>query len=324
MKMPRAAFMRKDNMDKNPLPSIDQLTDIFILEEVKGFGPQKFKELHEDSLSPADVLRRPAEMQRFGKRGLGFRKQLEAMGPSDREKSRQRAKKQIEAARANDGAILTYDHPHYPPILYASNLPIAALYARGNLTILQVPKAVACVGSRKIRIPYSELHDAFARRAVTAGFVIVSGFATGADIIGHLAAEAANGHTIGVMPSGLDRPFPPEHKEIWQRFIQSENAVFVSEFGFGVGANALNLRKRNKMIAGLALGVLISQSTEDGGAMNAYRFGMEQKKPVATFKYDGRPDTSGNELIAGSAERVNSTVLPLSGGSEWSAWLRTL
>jgi DNA processing protein len=311
-------------MTQNRLPPLDQLSDIFILEAVKGFGPQKFKELYESGVSPSDVIARPAEMQRFGKRGQDFAKQLEAMGPSDREKSRQRAKKQIEAARTNDGAILTYGDRHYPPILYASNLPVAALYARGNLAILREPKAVACVGSRKIRIPYSELHDAFARRAVGAGFVIVSGFATGADIIGHLAAEAANGHTIGVMPSGLDRPFPPEHKEIWQRFLHSENAVFVSEFGFGVGANALNLRKRNKMIAGLALGVLVSQSTEDGGAMNAYRFGMEQKKPLATFKYDGRPDTSGNELIAGSAERVNSTVLPLDGGFEWSTWLQML
>jgi DNA processing protein len=311
-------------MTQKQFPPLDQLSDIFVLEAVKGFGPQKFKELHESCISPSDVLARPAEMQRFGKRGQGFQKQLEGMGQSDREKSRQRAKKQIEAARTNDAAILTYADTHYPPILYASNLPVAALYARGNLAILREPKAVACVGSRKIRIPYSELHDAFARRAIAAGFVIVSGFATGADIIGHLAAEATNGHTIGIMPSGLDRPFPPEHKEIWQRFLRSESAAFVSEFGFGVGANALNLRKRNKMIAGLALGVLVSQSTEEGGAMNAYRFGMEQKKPVATFKYDGRPDTSGNELIAGSAERVNSTVLPLDGGFEWSAWLRTL
>jgi DNA processing protein len=311
-------------MTPHAVPSLEELSDLFTLEAVKGFGPQKFKELHESGVSPSQVLARPAEMQRFGKRGLDFRRQLDAMAPLDREKSRQRAKKQIEAARVNEGAILTYDNPNYPSILYASNLPVAALYARGNLAALRKPKAVACVGSRKIRPPYTELHDTFARRAIASGFVIVSGFATGADIIGHLAAEAANGFTIGVMPSGLDRPFPPEHKEIWHRFLQSDGAVFVSEFGFGVGANALNLRKRNKMIAGMALGVLISQSTEDGGAMNAYRFGIEQKKPVATFKNDGKPDTSGNELIAGSAERANSTVLPLNGGLEWSAWLQTL
>lgn len=311
-------------MNRNDSTPLDKLSDIFTLDAVKGFGPQKFKELHESGISPSQVLEKPTELQRFGKRGQDFRKQIESMAPSDRENSRQRAKKQIEMARTNDADILTYDHPDYPQILYASNLPVAALYARGNLAVFREPKAVACVGSRKIRIPYSELHDAFARRAVSSGFVIVSGFATGADIIGHLAAESANGRTIAVMPSGLDRPFPPEHKAIWHRFLQLENAVFVSEFGFGVGANALNLRKRNKMIAGLALGVLVSQSTEEGGAMNAYRFGMEQKKPVGTFKSDGSADTSGNELIAGSAERVDSTVLPLDGGPTWSAWLRTL
>jgi DNA processing protein len=311
-------------MNANAIPSLDKLSDLFTLESVKGFGPQKFKELYEDGITPSQVLERPAELQRFGKRGQEFRKQLEAMTSSNRADARERAKKQIDAARAHDGAIITYGDPTYPPILYASNLPVAALYARGNLGALTEPQAVACVGSRKIRLPYTELHNAFARRAIATGFVIVSGFATGADVIGHLAAASGHGHTIAVMPSGLDRPFPPEHKAIWHRFLRSESAVFVSEFGFGVGANALNLRKRNKMIVGLALGVLVSQSTEDGGAMNAYRFAMEQKKPVATFEDDGTPDTSGNELIAGSSARVISTVLPHHDGVEWSAWLQTL
>lgn len=311
-------------MTSCPLPDLDQLADLYVLEGVKGFGPQKFKELHEDGLSASSLLSAPREMQRFGKRGIDFRKQLERVGAEGRKKALERATKQIEGARAAGGAILTYGDPGYPDILYRSNLPMPVLYARGDLKVLRSDKTVACVGSRNIREPYKELHDAFARRAVELGFALVSGFATGADIIGHLAAEAAGGSTICVMPSGLDRPFPPEHRDIWRRFVETPGAVFVSEFGFGVGANALNLRKRNKMIAGMALGVLVSQSAEDGGAMNAYRFAIEQKKPVATFEQDGTRDTSGNDLIAGSAERVDSTVLPLTGGPEWTSWLRKL
>lgn len=304
--------------------NVDQLTDIFILEAIKGFGPQKFKELREDGLSATDLLQQPRELQRFGKRGAEFRKQLDALGSKGRQDARTRAEKQIEAARSASGAILTYDDPLYPPLLYRSNLPVPALYARGDLAVLGSEKAVACVGSRNIRQPYDRLHDTFARRAVGLGYAITSGFATGADIIGHLAAEALSGRTICVMPSGLDRPFPPEHREIWRRFLDNDKAVFVSEFGFGVGANALNLRKRNKMIAALAGGVLVSQSAEDGGAMNAYRFSMEQKKPVATFSSDGQRDTSGNDLIGGSAERVKATVLGHVDGADWVAWLRTL
>src|SRR4051812_33055109 len=138
-------------MTQKPLPSLDELSDIFTLEAIKGFGPQKFKELHEAGISASTVLSRPAEMQRFGKRGQDFRKQIETTGPSGREQARRRAKKQIEAARTNEGAILAYGDRHYPPILYASNMPVPALYARGNLAALREPKAVACVGSRKIR-----------------------------------------------------------------------------------------------------------------------------------------------------------------------------
>lgn len=308
----------------NHLPDVDELADIFQLEAVKGFGPQKFKELNDARITPQDLLSRPAEMQRFGKRGLEFRHQIEAAGASGREMAHERARKQIEVARSHEGAILTYRDPLYPRVLFDSNLPVPALYARGDLRALKSRKTVACVGSRNIRSPYDHLHDAFARLAVSQNFAIVSGFATGADIIGHLAADDAGGQTICVMPSGLDRPFPPEHREIWRRLSVSRGAVFVSEFGFGVGANALNLRKRNKMIAGCALGVLVSQSAEDGGAMNAYRFGMEQKKPVATFEADGTSDTSGNDLIAGSAERVRASVLPTRPSPEWSSWLLTL
>jgi DNA processing protein len=304
-------------------PSLDKLVDIFMLESVKGFGPQKFKELHENRISISDLLARPHEMQRFGKRGLDFEAQLGNLREKGRKDALQRAKRQLEGAQSAEGAILTYDDPNYPSLLYRSN-PVPVLYVRGDISVLTHNKVVACVGSRKIRRPYSELHDAFARQAVGLGYTIVSGFATGADIIGHLAAEATHGMTVCVMPSGLDRPFPPEHKEIWLRFAQMRGAVFVSEFGFGVGANSLNLRKRNKMIAGMAGGVLVSQSAEDGGAMNAYRFAIEQKKPVATFKSDGASDTSGNDLIAGSAEKVRSTVLELDNGPGWTMWLRTL
>lgn len=306
------------------VPSRDRLTDIFILEGVKGFGPQKFKELRADRLTEFDLLSRPKEFQRFGKRGVDFRDQIERLGVEGRNQARERAEKQISAALNAGGQILTYDSPTYPPKLYSSNMPVPALYVRGDVKPLRNKSAVACVGSRNIREPYSGAHDAFARQAVKLGYAVVSGFATGADIVGHLAAKEIGGQTICVMPSGLDRPFPPEHKDIWRSFLEAEGAVFVSEFGFGVGANALNLRKRNKMIAAMAGGVLVSQSAEDGGAMNAYRFAMEQKKPVATFKADGTPATSGNDLIGGSADRVRSTVLALDAKSGWVEWLRTL
>ncbi|TDO57350.1 DNA recombination-mediator protein A [Kribbella sp. VKM Ac-2571] len=125
------------------------------------------------------------------------------------------------------------------------------------------------------------------------------------------------------MPSGLDRPFPPENRVLWQRFSEYPGAVLVSEFPFGTAAASLTLRKRNKTIVGLALGVLIGQSSYKGGAMNAYRFAREQHKPTAAFAPDGTDSTSGNQAIiddgggTGFSASVPDEVA-------WGSWLKQL
>jgi predicted Rossmann fold nucleotide-binding protein DprA/Smf involved in DNA uptake len=100
----------------------------------------------------------------------------------------------------------------------------------------------------------------------------------------------------------LDRPFPPENRRLWEDLLDYSGAVFVSEFSFGTAASSLTLRKRNKGIVAFALGVLISQSSISGGAMNAYRFALEQRKALATFADDSTPDTSGNRAIGDDAK----------------------
>jgi DNA protecting protein DprA len=305
-------------------PHLTLLTDIFRLEDVKGFGPQKFKRLSEDGFTASEIVQNPDCLSRLGKRGVQFSELLHSGGEEAYGRARIRAEKQLAIASEIGASIITYGDRDYPKHLYRSNLPLPALYVRGDLRALNPHKAVACVGSRKIRLPFTELHREFAETAATADFCIVSGFATGADIIGHIAAVGTGGTTVCVMPSGLDRPFPPENKSVWAEFLNTPGVVFVSEFGFGVGANSLNLRKRNKTIVAMADGVLVSQSSRSGGAMNAFRFAIEQKKPVATFMSDGGPETSGNELIAGSSEDVRATVLTGHSPSNWRAWLQTL
>jgi hypothetical protein len=113
-------------------------------------------------------------------------------------------------------------------------------------------------------------------------------------------------------------------------------AVAVSEFPFGTAASSLTLRKRNKTIVAFALGVMLSQTSASGGAMNAYRFALEQKKPVATFAPDGTKRTSGNEQIETGVDPKASgsgpPVLALGRGATifpqrldtamWDAWLQ--
>jgi DNA processing protein len=310
--------------------ALADLSALYLLSSVRGFGPQKFKQLHESKLTPSKVLHDPSLLPFGGKRGDTFREAVSQLPATTAARDCEaRAERQLEAARKYGGQIMTYDHPAYPPNLYASNYPLPILYVRGGPEVLKHRPVVACVGSRKVRPPYSELQSQFARVASRAGWGVVSGFALGADTIGHRAAVEEGGITICVMPGGLDRPFPPENKSLWEQLLDYPKAVFVSEYAFGTRAAALTLRKRNKLIVAFSCGVVIAQSSASGGAMNAYRFALEDKKPVATFKADASSDLSGNELIESklTSELVadRGRVFPLtSSDEEYQSWLRTL
>jgi DNA protecting protein DprA len=310
--------------------SLADLSALYLLSSVKGFGPQKFKQLHENKLKPTQILQDPSILHFRGKRGDTFREAISQLAATTAAGDcESRAERQLEAARKYGGQIMTYDHLAYPPNLYASNYPLPILYVRGGEETLKHRPVVACVGSRKVRPPYSELQSHFARVACRTGWGVVSGFALGADTLGHRAALEEGGITICVMPGGLDRPFPPENKALWEQLLDYPKAVFVSEYAFGTRAAALTLRKRNKLIVAFSCGVVIAQSSASGGAMNAYRFALEDKKPVATFKADASSDLSGNELIESMLDSQlvadQSRVFALaSSAEEYQSWLRTL
>ena len=288
-----------ERMERAVGVAVEELAFLYLLDSVKGFGPQKFKNLHEQGMQPSEVIRRPSELPIAGKRAETFRKGIEKARQDLDAVFRPRAVRQIDAAHRLGASILTYGHPSYPVNVFESNYPVPILYARGHLANLANRKSVACVGTRKIRPPNDALHERFAHVACGLGFAIVAGFALGADTIGHRVALESGGSTVCVMPGGLDRPFPPENRDLWEELLPYQGSVMVSEFAFGTSASALTLRKRNKTIVAFSLGVLVSQSTDKGGAMNAYRFGVEQRKPVATFEADSKSDTSGNRVIAG-------------------------
>lgn len=304
--------------------TLDSLASWMALDGVKGFGPQKAKEIRRAGVRPDDLLRSPHLLPLSGTTGSRLIEAISSLQAEDRQVAYERAVVQMNRAAKYDALILTYDHPLYPQTVFDSNNPIPVLYARGRAEILQNNRTVACVGSRQIGGPYTTGHSHFAQWAAGQGWAIVSGFALGADTVGHEAAFRAGGATVCVMPGGLDRPFPPENRKLWEELLRSDSAVMISEFPFGVGASSMNLRKRNKLIVAAARGVLVSQSSKNGGAMNAFRFAVEQRKPVATFESDNHEATTGNQVIA-EERKVPVRVFPLRDDQEgWNEWLQQL
>ena len=305
-------------------PGTERLGALYVLERVTGFGPVKFRAMHEAGVDPQAAIENPDTLPFRGRTGEKLRRGIAALSEVDLAAGRSRAVDQLERAEQYSASILVHGDVGYPERVYASNCPVPVLYVRGNPAIWDGRGSVAVVGSRNTREPYAEGARIFASVAAKNGMVVVSGFAIGADSIGHRAALEAGGGTICVMPCGLDKVFPPENRDLWEELLSYPGAVFVSEFGFGLRASSLLLRKRNKLIVAFAEGVLVAQSAVDGGAMNAYRFGREQRKPVATFRPDGSEATSGNAVIA-QDNRTGAFAFESTGnGSDYESWLQQL
>lgn len=302
--------------------TVEDLASLYALEQVKGFGPVKFRQIHQAGISPAALIQDPSLLPIDGKIGEKLERDISGITFDNLEKTRKFAALQIQSAEKSGARILTYDSIDYPRVVYESRNPIPILYVKGSVDAWKRNGTVAVVGSRGIRPPYSQLARLFAKTAAENGFAIVSGFAKGADEIGHRAAWDAGGWTICVMPCGVDKVFPPESKALWHSLQNYHRAVFISEFPFGRRASALLLRKRNKTIAAFSHGVMVAQSAFNGGAMNAYRFGREQGKPVVTFEPDNSQDTSGNALIKNDEKTGEFSFNLNSNPSDYQEWLQ--
>ena len=203
-----------DARERCPEPA--RLGALFALERVTGFGPMKFRALHEVGVEPSAALERPDLLPIKGRIGDKLRRGIQSLSPADVSAARARAVDQVERAQAIGASILTHGNPAYPQRVYASNNPVPVLYVRGDPSVWDGGTAVAVVGSRNTREPYASAARTFAAVAARNRVLVVSGFAMGADSMGHKAALEAGGQTVCVMPCGLDNLFPPENRGLWE------------------------------------------------------------------------------------------------------------
>ncbi|MCC6804187.1 MAG: DNA-protecting protein DprA [Anaerolineae bacterium] len=180
----------------------------------------------------------------------------------------------IERASAH---LLTPEDDAYPDLL--RNLPDAplTLYMRGTL-VAQDELALAVVGTRKASGYGRDATAYFSRQLAAQGVTIVSGLAHGIDAVAHRNALEAGGRTIAVMGCGIDRIYPPDHAELARQIVQ--NGALVSEFPLGTKPEARNFPRRNRIISGVSLGVLIVEAPEQSGAMITATLAAEQGKEV--------------------------------------------
>ncbi|MBA6294360.1 DNA-protecting protein DprA [Colwellia sp. MB3u-70] len=173
--------------------------------------------------------------------------------------------------------IIAFDDPLYPPLLKEIYDPPLVLFVRGNTDLLLLPK-IAIVGSRNASISGREIAHNLAGQ-LTSQFVVTSGLALGIDAQAHLGALHQQGYTIAVVATGLDITYPARHKKLQKDIIENKGLI-ISEFAPGIAPKAGHFPKRNRLISGLSLGVLVVEASLKSGSLITARCALEQGREV--------------------------------------------
>ncbi len=174
-------------------------------------------------------------------------------------------------------SVLTRADPTYPRRLAQIPAPPPVLYLRGSL-VPEDEVAVAVVGTRRAT-PYGrQVTERLAADLAAAGVTVVSGLARGIDAAAHRAALDAGGRTIAVLGSGPDVVYPPEHRNLAARI--AEQGAVLADYPPGRKPDAPNFPARNRIIAGLSLGVLVVEAPVRSGALITVDFAADQGRDV--------------------------------------------
>jgi len=192
------------------------------------------------------------------------------------------AERELEAARRAGATALFTIEPNYPALLARAEAPPPMLYVKGRLELLNAP-SVAIVGSRQCSAAGAQLTRIFAADFAKAGFVVVSGLARGIDRAAHETSLPTG--TVGVIAGGIDLVYPPEHVELQAR-IGTEGCL-VTERPPGLKPQGKDFPRRNRIIAGLAHGVVIVEAAGRSGTLVTARCANDLGREV--FAVPGHP-----------------------------------
>jgi len=199
--------------------------------------------------------------------------------------------------------VLTWHDPGYPPRLKEIYDYPPILYIRGSL-LPEDEWCLAVVGTRRATVYGRQVTEEIAADLARSKITIVSGLARGIDSVAHRSALEAGGRTIAVFGCGLDIVYPSENAELARRIIKQ--GALISEYPLGTRPRADNFPRRNRIMSGLSLGILVTEAGKTSGAMITANLALEQNREV--FAIPGSilsPASRGtNHLIQEGAKLV--------------------
>lgn len=173
--------------------------------------------------------------------------------------------------------LVTLHDDNYPLRLKDLRNPPPILYVLGDLDVINLPQ-LAIVGSRNPTNGGTQTATDFAAHFARAGLTITSGLALGIDATAHQATLDANGYTVAVVGTGLDRTYPARNRELARNI--AESGALVSEFKIGTKARSENFPRRNRIISGLSMGTLVIEAAQRSGSLITARLASEQGREI--------------------------------------------
>lgn len=171
-----------------------------------------------------------------------------------------------------------WNESHFPKLLREIPGPPERLYYLGTLPSPE-DICITVVGTRRATPQGLEVAEGMGRDLAEAGFVVVSGLALGIDGAVHRGVLKKSGKTIAILAHGLDTIYPKEHKRLADQILGMGGAL-VSEYEEGTTSSPLQFLKRNRIISGLSLGVVIVEAPLRSGAISTAHHGLEQGREV--------------------------------------------
>ncbi|HRZ86635.1 MAG TPA: DNA-processing protein DprA [bacterium] len=271
---------------------------LLILNAVELLGPVRVRLLVEAFGAPAAALRQPKEAL---KRVAGIGEKI-AQNIVDGRASFD-LDKEKKLIREHGVSVVTPSDDGYPELLKEIYDPPVVLYVRGKLSAAD-RYSVGIVGSRFASHYGTEAARVLSRDLTRRGMTVVSGMARGIDTAAHEGAIAADGRTVAVLGNGLARCYPPENKGLMER-IAKRGAV-VSEFPMETIPDRKNFPRRNRIISGMSLGIVVVEAARRSGALITAHHALEQNRAV--FSIPGRindaSSSGANDLIKQGAKIV--------------------
>ena len=187
------------------------------------------------------------------------------------------ARQDLEWQALDDNAIITLHDELYPPLLREIASPPPVLFTSGQLQALQLPQ-IAIIGSRSCSLYGRQAAAQFAEQLAAAGLSICSGLASGIDTAAHQATVSAGQTTVAVLGNGLDSIYPERNAALASAI--RERGALISEFPRHAAPKPDHFPRRNRIISGMSLGVIVVEAALRSGSLITARLAMEQNREV--------------------------------------------